>query len=172
MVVSLGYVENKMKEFLKEEYNLELTVPVEINKRLKNVYGRVSIFQTPNGKIFVDKIEFHPGILTTNKYDTINNLIKHEAIHYALIKKGGEFRDNDVEFNLELEKHNVGSCDLELKHNMYIYKCKQCLSVTSFSLGKKTNLKCNNCGGELKAKKIYNKCKDIKDEVNTMEVLD
>lgn len=172
MVVSLNYVEDKLETFLRVNYDEDLDVPVRINKRLKNVYGVVNIFQCPNGKAIAESIEFHPGILTTNKYDTINNLIKHEAIHYALIKKGGAFRDNDVEFNKELEKHNVGSCDLELKHNMYLYKCGKCKDVTDFSLSKKKNLTCVKCGGELTYKKVYNKCTGMKDEADIMIVLE
>lgn len=161
----MGYIENKLKTFLQEEYGIVLNAPIKINNRLKNTYGNVNVFQCHNGALFVDSIEFHPGILTTNRYDRINNLIKHEAIHYALIKKGGEFRDNDVEFKIELEKHQVGNCDLELKHKVYVYECVKCKEVTNFSLKSISEVKCPKCNTKLESEQIYNNYDGIKKRI-------
>lgn len=161
MAVSVRYIEDKCRVFLKEEYNIDLDVPVIVNNKLKNTYGNVNYFINCKEDVIVKSIEFHGGILKTNRYDNINNLIKHECIHYALIKQKKGFKDTDLDFNKELERLGVGSCDLTLDHNFYIFECKNCNKIVKCSMIN-SNKRCNTCDTELTVKKVKSKMKEMK----------
>lgn len=161
MAVSVRYIQDKCEEFLKEEYGLHLDVPIIINKKLKNTYGRVNYFINCKEEVIVKSIEFHEGILKTNRYDEINNLIKHECIHYALIKNKKGFKDRDNDFKEELLRLRVGSCDLTLDHNFYISECKNCKNEVRCSMIK-INKKCDVCGSDLEYKELKSNIKTLK----------
>lgn len=166
MVVSLDYIYKKTRKFLEEEYSIQLEVPILINNRLDSTYGNVKFYMDCDGKIRgVDCIEFHPGILQSNRYRVIDNLIKHEAIHYALLVQNKGYGDDDEDFVNELIRHKVGSCDLKIKKRFYIYRCKNCIGIKDVSRRRISNKKkCSECGEKL----IYEKVYMSYDEVNKM----
>lgn len=166
MAVSLEYIYKKTRKFLLEEYSLQLEVPILINNRLESTYGNVKFFMDSDGKIRgIDCIEFHPGILQSNRYRVIDNLIKHEAIHYALLVQNKGYGEDDEDFVNELIRHKVGSCDLKLKKRFYIYKCTGCGSIKDVSRRKISRVKrCDECGKKVVDEKLYMSY----DEVNKM----
>lgn len=157
MTVSIEYIYKKTRNFLEREYGIELSVPILINNRLDTTYGNVKFYTDLEGNIKgVDCIEFHPGILKSNRYHVINNLIKHEAIHYALLVQNKGYGEDDEDFVNELIRHNVDSCDLKLKKRFYLCKCIKCKSLLDVSR-RKVNFKkkCDKCKSKTKVTKEY-----------------
>lgn len=83
------------KHFLKKEFGLELTVPIEVSGRMKSVLG--AFYHDMNNNPVSIKIA--KGILVEEgrEIDAIETL-KHECVHYALCVKGIPFGDDDKEF--------------------------------------------------------------------------
>ncbi len=83
------------RHFLKKEFGLELTVPVEVSGRMKSVLGL--FYYNRQGQPLSIKIA--KGIVAEEgrEVDAIETL-KHECVHYALCVKGLPFSDDDQEF--------------------------------------------------------------------------
>lgn len=126
------------KRFLKEEYDMELTVPIEFNTRLKRCLGRFR-FNKVNGENVPLKIEMSVEFMKVHPKENILDVLRHELVHYALCAKGlpeAHFSDGDSVFENELKRLNVS----RTRHYTGKY-------------GKLHHYTCNSCGAEFKRKR-------------------
>lgn len=94
------------KDFLEEEYGLPFTIPVTVNARLSRTFGRFIYNrkeQKPVG------IEINKKFLIGGKITDIQDVLKHECVHYALFAKGKPYRDGERYFENELARLGVSS---------------------------------------------------------------
>lgn len=69
------------------EYDVELNVPVVINKRFKRTLGRVNMnLNTLTGYMSVTKVDF-AAILEKEDDEFTRQIILHEFCHYYLVQK-------------------------------------------------------------------------------------
>jgi len=121
------------KQFLKRHYNIELTIPIKRNNRLRTTQGRYVTKQdgTPV------HIDVSGQTLEYGSKEAIKGVIKHECIHFALHQLGKPYKDGSRLFEAELAKH-------------------QAPSTRTIQIGKLFTFTCNNCGksGETRRKQL------------------
>ena len=122
------------KKFLKETYNLELTVPIELNGRMSKTCGwfkharnRVTGEGTPV------KIEMNRFFVENNDPVTVLDVLRHELVHYALYIQKKPHTDGHPIFERELKRLGIVSQSTidkyEIKSKpvrMNEYKCDKC----------------------------------------------
>jgi SprT-like protein len=112
--------------FLKENYDMELTVPIRYNARLKRAFGRFMYSKTK--PIVTPKvIEMSTTFLQNHPKEHIIDVLLHELVHYALSQKGLPFTDGHPTFENELKKHGISSTHTyEYLGEMHKYVCDNC----------------------------------------------
>ena len=132
MKLTLEEIEDIIKEFLWENYKLELKIPISINGRLTSVMGRFTWKKykgfTVDGRVGepVD-IQISKKYLQYGSKDDIVDTIKHEAVHYALFVKGLPHSDGDKHFEEELKRLGVTATETssyKFPRNVRVYTCK------------------------------------------------
>lgn len=104
-------------------YDMELTIPIQFNTRLKKVLGRF-ISSRKAGPI---KIEMSVDFIQSHPKEHIIDVFKHELVHYALCHKGLPFDDGHPVFERELLKHSIKSThSYEYLGEVHRYTCEQC----------------------------------------------
>lgn len=151
MKMTQPQIEKYAKDFLKNQYNLELTVPIEINARLKRVLGRFRNMGANNRKPI--KIEMSKQYLIHGKLEDIQSTIRHECTHYALYVTGKPYKDGEKLFESELKKHGTNSTrttSLKLERNVNVYKCNCTTHTTLRALRNNgMNHTCSSCKSKL-----------------------
>lgn len=127
MKMSQQEIEKYCREFLKDNYNLELSIPVKINPRLSSTLGRFVHYDGWGSPLH---LEFSKKFLTSGKDKDIIDVLRHECIHYALYVLKKPFIDGEKYFEDELIKHGVPSTDVinfltERYVRVYSCKCKE-----------------------------------------------
>lgn len=101
-----------IRDFLKDNYNLNLAIAIKHNKRLSRAQGRfiyIRQFQRDlnKHKNVASAIEFNYKLLEYADKDIIKGVARHEAIHYALFEKNLPFSDGSPTFKYECMKHRA-----------------------------------------------------------------
>jgi SprT-like protein len=139
-------LEEEARKFLMEAYGLELTVPVEVNGRLKSTYGRF-VYQ-PRGRQPL-RIEMGKNYIEHQEWKTIYETLKHECIHYALFVLGKPHRDGHPVFEAELQKHDSHSTGtVQYRGKVVQYGCPCCNAVFTKKRRYKNNglgYRCRKC---------------------------
>lgn len=115
--------------FLKENYDMELTVPIKFNTRLKSVFGRYK-YKKLIGEISPVVIEMSTNFLVHSPREQIIDVLKHELVHYALSVKGKPFADGHPVFENELKR--LGVCSTHTYSyvgEVHKYECSNCKTV-------------------------------------------
>ena len=113
-------------EFLRDNYEMELSIPVRRNNRLRTSLGRYQ--HTPEDEPI--RIEIAGFTIKYGAYEVIVDTLKHECIHYALAMRGDPYDDGDPIFEAELRKHNVGSTETNRVGLWYLTECNGCGETT------------------------------------------
>ena len=119
-------IEEYARRFLKETYNLELTIPIVINGRLTRALGSYVTTRSGNNEKPV-RIELSKKHLEYSKIEDIQDTIKHEIIHHALHLLGKPFDDGHPIFESELKKHcsiRMKTVYVPIERNVRVYRCK------------------------------------------------
>lgn len=149
-------IKQEVQEFLKENFDLKLSIPIKLNARLSSALGLFRYRKHPAIGRQAVSIEISKRFLeSTLTYEEIRGVILHEAVHYALFVRGEDHEDGDEHFERTLRKYNLPSsytmktyinskhhlymCDCELGRNIYfrsrklprtkIYSCRGCQST-------------------------------------------
>lgn len=113
------------EQFLKQ-YEMELTIPVEFNTRLKKVFGRF-VYNNKRGERKPLKIEMSVDFLLSHPKEHIIDVFKHELVHYALFCKGLPHSDGQWTFENELRKNGVNSTHhYQYLGELHRYICINC----------------------------------------------
>lgn len=145
-------LETYTRNFLKQNYNLELTVPVRINNRLSRALGRFSYNQRSRMPV---AIEFSKHLIATQDVDMILDVARHEAIHYALFVQGKPHKDGEPLFESELVKHNSKSTrsfnvieSMNSNYHLYLCNCTEHKTLRALSHQGKYH-SCRKCKSNL-----------------------
>lgn len=156
MTITLTELKKVANEFLKENFNMKLKIPILINKRISRTAAR---FVYSDNIYFREskRIEISDKILN-DEYDDVIGAFKHELVHYALFELNLPSRDSDKYFQDTLIKLNLPKIykpkNYQRNYHLYICEC----SKSSLN----NNLDYNECyRTENKFRKIWlcSKCK-------------
>src|SRR5690625_2183067 len=111
------------RHFIQKNYELELTIPIQRNNRLRSTLGRY-VYQKRKNKPL--RIELAGFILEYGAKSAIIDVLKHECIHYSLHMLGLPSRDGHPYFESELQKHGVSSTNRTMIGKYYVYVCNSC----------------------------------------------
>lgn len=127
------------QSFLKENFNIELKVPIEVNGRLSSALGRFII----NGGR-ADRIELSKNLLYNYNDTTIIDVLNHELVHYALYVLQKPYSDNDRYFIETCKRLNVSLSGVIKYKVVYQYKC-DCRVLESTRRRRLKNYHCAMC---------------------------
>lgn len=156
MQTKLEVLEEIAKDFLMEEFGIELNIPIEINGRLSRSLGRFVCY--PSRKKSV-KIELSKRLLEFYDDDEVVDTLRHECVHYALFELGKPYSDTDMFFINTCNRLDVGLTETtSYKGLVHVYKCLGCQkeheSVRRFN---PTSYRCKTCkqGFEYVSQKVW-----------------
>ncbi len=109
-------------EFLRENYDMHLMVPIKRNNRFKNVMGR---YNFTNEEEPLD-IELAGFMFDYADDAVLIDTLKHELIHLALHVRGEPYDDGHPHFEAELRKHGVSSTRINYVGKQAVCKCVAC----------------------------------------------
>jgi len=109
-------------DFLRENYDMELGIPILRNNRLRTVMGR--FIETYEGA--ADRIEIAGFMFEYGVREIIIDTLYHECIHYALFERGEPNDDGHPHFEEELRRFGVGSTGTNNVGLYVIYSCQKC----------------------------------------------
>lgn len=124
-------IEKEIKDFLKEVFDLPLTVPVKLNTRTSTSLGLFRYGEYSNGNQKALSIEMSKRFLEYSlSYEDIRGVALHEAVHYALFMLGKDHDDGDEYFEYMLRKHNIPSTQstkvhLNRRYHLYVCDCEK-----------------------------------------------
>lgn len=145
----MTWTTNKLKsiasEFLFNEYNLNLDIPIKISKRLKSTFGYLKV---KNKKPLEIRLSFE--FLSNQPEEIVYDVLLHECVHYALLVKGLPYKDRDQHFKNELARLGISKTrTYTYKGTAHLYQCSgKCkVSFAKRSKNYHKRYRCANCGG-------------------------
>lgn len=153
--INVYELEDIAREFLDEEFGLNLEIPIKRNNRLKTSMGRfTSQFNRLTGKHTPLKIDIAGYLFENdNPVDLVIGILKHECIHYALLELGIPNRDSDQTFiNACIEKGAplTGTQQAKRSRSHHIYHCDTCDEVHTSNSKPKWGYSCGKCKHDLR----------------------
>lgn len=149
-------MEKFAREFLKEEFGVDLTIPIKINNRLKRTFG---MFRGRTSKVTGREpivIEISKNMIEYQGFDFAYGTLKHELVHYALFIQNRPYNDGTYTFEQELKR--VGAPSSGTRKSVFkkeVYECKGCShkflrsrKLNNHKTYKGSNYNCP-CGGQL-----------------------
>ena len=90
-------------KFLWEEYKMKLTVPLDVNGRLTSTNGYFKHYNAWDAPISISISERMIIVCSVfDRMDVVEDVLKHELVHYALYMQKRNHRDGDQDFESEL----------------------------------------------------------------------
>lgn len=113
------------RDFLREEYDLPLEIPIKRNNRLSRTLGRFTFDYdwTPR------RIDISGELFKYGADEAIIDTLKHELVHYALCVKGEPFDDGHPHFESELRRLSVSSTEQTSLGPSAVYSCDKCRKI-------------------------------------------
>lgn len=149
---SVNHLEEVAEDFLIENFDLTLDIPIRISNRMTSTFG--SFVRTRNratGEIQSKEIVISSNLYNYHGYDKMIDTLKHECIHYALYTLDRPFKDGQAYFENTLKEHGVSSTrTTAYKGKAHLYKCTSC--DNSFKQRRRFNTdryQCSHCKGKL-----------------------
>ena len=100
-------------QFLMENFNMQLNIPIKMNGRLTSTMGRYLSKRNYLGNVIPDSIELSKryllAALIVDDLEEIYDTLKHELVHYALSVQGKNFSDGDYDFEHKLYELNISA---------------------------------------------------------------
>jgi SprT-like protein len=113
-------------KYLKDEFGLELNIPIEINSRLTRALGRFR-YRRRGKQLEARCIELSKDLLSHYNKETILAVLKHELVHYALFELGLPHDDSSSNFKAACIsrgvplQHQIKACG-----KVHYYECPKC----------------------------------------------
>ena len=149
---TISHLEEVADDFLKENFNLTLDIPIRISNRMTRTFG--SFVRTRNrltGETQSKEIVISSNLYKYHGYDKMIDTLKHECIHYALYTLGRPYKDGQAYFENTLKEHGVSSTGTtKYKGKAHLYECTGCKNT--FKQTRKFNTdkyRCSHCKGQL-----------------------
>lgn len=100
-------------QFLMENFNMQLNIPIKMNGRLTSTMGRYLSKRNYLGNVIPESIELSKryllAALIVDDLEEIYDTLKHELVHYALSVQGKNFSDGDYDFEHKLYELNISA---------------------------------------------------------------
>lgn len=142
-------------KFLKDNYGIELIVPLELNGRLKTTCGRFISRRYYDGRTEPKVVELNKTFVESNEIVVVLDVLRHELVHYALFMQGKPNNDGHPVFENELKRLNIVSQEsidqYKIASKKQIYSCANCKSEFKMTRKLRYNGKYHkcDCGGSL-----------------------
>jgi SprT-like protein len=130
MTLSEYQLRKYAEKFLSETYGMKLTVPLEMNGRLKKACGRFVYYKnhrTPKS------VQMNKYFVENNEPTVVLDVLRHELVHYALFMLGKPYSDGHPTFENELKRLGVVSQQTIDKYTIQskptkiqFYECADC----------------------------------------------
>lgn len=159
-------LEKYANKFLKENYNMTLTVPLKINGRLRTTFGRFRYRRYRSGASIPLSVELNRFFVENNEPAIVLDVLRHELVHYALYMQDKPCSDGHPVFENELKRlgivsqSTIGKYEIKSKPvKIHTYECADCgleyKRKRALANGGK-NHRCGSCHGKLidKGKKL------------------
>jgi len=121
-MLTIAELKNEAKKFLKDTYDLELSVPVLINRRMKATFGTFKFrYKRPLS------VEMSYNFVKSQEDEKVLDVLRHELVHYACFTLGKPYNDGSKHFEGELRR--LGVCSTKTytyKGKAHQYKCTSC----------------------------------------------
>jgi SprT-like protein len=113
--------------FLEENFDMKLEIPIEFNTRIKRVFGRFT-YEPRTRKAL--KIQMSVDFMLSHPHEHIIDVLKHELVHYALFSKGLPHKDGDYTFESTLKRLGINRTHTyQYLGEVHQYTCINCGSV-------------------------------------------
>lgn len=148
------------RKFLKETYDMELTVPLRLNARMKTTCGWFKYKKFRDGSKQAIVVELNKFFIQNNESDVVLDVLRHELVHYALFKLGKPHSDGQTYFENELKRLGIVSQKTINKYDitskpkqLHFYRCALPTCNTEYRVGRALknqglHHRCK-CGGRL-----------------------
>lgn len=118
------------KKFLKDNYDMEMEIPLELNGRMSKTLGWFRYTQYRDGRQVARRIQLNKHFVENNDPVTVVDVLRHELVHYVCFMLGKPFGDGDAYFENELKRLGIVSQDTinkyEINKRVTIYECVNC----------------------------------------------
>ena len=109
-------------DFLRENYGMELGIPILRNNRLSKAMGRY--LRNYDGTSH--SIEIGGYIFEYATREVVIDTLYHECVHYALFERGEPHSDGHPHFEAELARLGVGATETCNVGFYVLYTCAEC----------------------------------------------
>lgn len=134
MALTIEQLTKIATDFLREEYDLPLKIPIVRNNRLRRCMGRLVYKEDEITSEFIpDFIDLSGELLTYGAEEAIIAVLKHECVHYALELRGEPNDDGHPYFEGELKRLNVVATEKVYVGEWHVCRCKKCGKETGTS---------------------------------------
>lgn len=151
-ITTVQQLEEIAKQFLIENFNLKLNIPIRISNRMSRTLGNFRVMEnTITGVKRAKDIAISGNLLKHYKTEDVVDTLKHECVHYALFMLGKPYQDGQHYFEKTLKQLGVSSTQTtEFKGKVHVYGCTSCNyqfhRVRRFNV---SNYRCGKCRGSL-----------------------
>jgi len=121
--LTLDDLNNYANNFLVNNYDIELSIPIMVNKRLKRKLGTYTYQKYTNVPV---KIELSYDLVKYGTNNIILDTLRHELIHYALHRLDLPHFDGQSYFENELIKHNTSATRTNFIGKIEVFQCSKC----------------------------------------------
>lgn len=125
MTYNIYQLKQYANKFLKDNYNMELAIPLQLNSRMQRTCGWFK-----HTRIKPTCIELNKFFVENNEPVTVLDVLRHELVHYVMFMQGKQYKDGSYDFERELKRLGIVSqstidkYEIESKPvNMIVYKC-------------------------------------------------
>lgn len=148
-------MEDIARDFLVEEFNIDLEIPIVKNNRLKSTLGRFRSSINRASRIVTPVDIEIAGVLfeNDNSEDLIIGVLKHECTHYALQVLGLPNNDSDREFINACVERDIpltGTINVIRERTHHLYNCDTCNEVHKIRTKAKWGYSCGTCKENLR----------------------
>lgn len=146
MAKMLAHAEN----FLAEHFKMPLSIPIEINNRLRSSGGLFKFRNDGRGHFTPLKIEIAKFMIESGTMTEIIETLEHELVHYALCALKLPHKDSDSFFQMTCQNLNVPMSHKVIK-NLYQYECVDCHKIHEMSrvIPKNQYAVCSECHAKI-----------------------
>lgn len=149
--VLLRHLKKMMNNFTLTNYGIPLNIPVVWSNRMRSNLGKFEYKRNrrtheviPNSM----KIVFNSRLQKTKDRKLVEDIAKHEAIHFALCVLGKPNSDGSQCFEKELRKHDLENTSIIHRKNhgdtiklgvtmrVWVWTCPKCHKICNASYGK------------------------------------
>lgn len=122
MAITIKDLTEIASDFLRENYGMELAIPIVRNNRLRSTMGSY-VSTRKSGPI---QIEIAGYVIKYATREVVIDTLKHELVHYALHVKGEPYDDGHPHFESELRRLGVSATRTSIVGLYYVGRCIGC----------------------------------------------